>query len=146
MALLSWYSSSTDQTSSSSSSHSIVRPRKTASGNPCKHLSAIQRSNQKLWPFWADTQGCRPDILGTEQWFHSLPKKNSLWKPCKILSAIQQSDQTLLTFLSQYSILADKTYPSPSSHSIATPRKTPSRNPSKNLTAIQRSDQKLWLF
>jgi len=29
---------------------------KTAFGNPYKRLSAIQRSNQKLWPFWADTQ------------------------------------------------------------------------------------------
>jgi hypothetical protein len=40
-------------------------------------------------------------------------------------------------------MLADKTYWSPSSHSIATPRKTTSKNPSKNLSVIQRSDRKL---
>jgi hypothetical protein len=49
------YSSTGDQTSSSPSSHSFATPRKTAYGNPCKRLSAIQRSDQKLWCFWADT-------------------------------------------------------------------------------------------
>jgi len=29
---------------------------KTASRNPSKNLSAIQRLDQKLWPFWLDTE------------------------------------------------------------------------------------------
>jgi len=35
----------------SSSSDSTSTPRKTTSGNFCKNLRAIQRSDQKLWPF-----------------------------------------------------------------------------------------------
>jgi hypothetical protein len=30
---------------------STSTPRKTASGNSCKNLNAIQRSDRKLWPF-----------------------------------------------------------------------------------------------
>jgi hypothetical protein len=51
-----------------------------------------------------------------------------------------------MPLVSRYSMLADKMYPSPSSHSIATPMKTASRNPSKNLRAIELLDQTLWPF
>jgi hypothetical protein len=42
---------SSDETSDLPSSDSASSPRKTASGNSCKNLRAIQRSDQKLWPF-----------------------------------------------------------------------------------------------
>jgi hypothetical protein len=42
---------SRDKTSSSASGASSSTPRKTASGNYCKCLREIQRSDQKLWPF-----------------------------------------------------------------------------------------------
>ena len=42
-----------DHTSSSSSRDSIGTTRKTAVGNKCRTLSAIQRSDQNLWPFSA---------------------------------------------------------------------------------------------
>jgi hypothetical protein len=70
-----------DQTSSSLNNDFIAYPTKTASQNHCKNLSVIQSSDKMLWPFWADTQGCRRDILLTEQWFHSYPNEKSLWKP-----------------------------------------------------------------
>jgi len=40
-----------DKTSSLMSRDSIGTSRKTGSGNNCKTLRAIQRSDQKLWPF-----------------------------------------------------------------------------------------------
>jgi len=86
-----------DKTSFSLNSDSTATPMKTASGNRNKILRAIKRSNQKLWPFWADTQCWRPDILITQR-FHSLPNKNSLWKPYKNLSAIPRSDKKLWHF------------------------------------------------
>jgi hypothetical protein len=46
-------------TSSSTSRDSIGTTRKTASGNYCKTLRAIQRLNQKLWPFSAVIQVLR---------------------------------------------------------------------------------------
>ena len=36
-------------------SDSIATQRKSASGNSCKNLSAIQLWDQKLWPFWPVT-------------------------------------------------------------------------------------------
>jgi hypothetical protein len=39
---------SSDETSASPSSYSTSTTRKTTSGNSCKNLSAIQRSDQKL--------------------------------------------------------------------------------------------------
>jgi hypothetical protein len=53
--------------SSSTSRGFIGNTRKTASGNYCKSLSAIQRSDQKLWPFSAFTPVfARHDILFNE--------------------------------------------------------------------------------
>jgi hypothetical protein len=42
---------SSEETSASPSSDSASTARETASGNSCKNLRAIQRSNQKLRPF-----------------------------------------------------------------------------------------------
>ena len=56
MAILTCYSSLDDQTSSSPSCDSIATPRKTASGNSGKTLSAIQWFDKKLWPFWPVTK------------------------------------------------------------------------------------------
>jgi hypothetical protein len=41
----------------SPSSDSKATIRKTASGNSCKNLNAIQRLDKTLWPFWHVTQG-----------------------------------------------------------------------------------------
>jgi hypothetical protein len=57
MAILKRYSSLADHTSSSPSSDSKATIRKTASGNSCKNLNAIQQLDQKLSPFWPVTQG-----------------------------------------------------------------------------------------
>jgi hypothetical protein len=51
MAILTRYSSLTDETSSLPSSDSIVILRKSASENSCKNLSTIQRLDQRLWLF-----------------------------------------------------------------------------------------------
>jgi hypothetical protein len=56
MAFLTRYSSLGDKTSSSPNWDSISTPRKIASGNSCKNLSAIQWSDRKLWPFWPVSQ------------------------------------------------------------------------------------------
>jgi hypothetical protein len=51
MALLNGFLVAGDDTSASPSSDSTSTPRKTASGNSCKILREIQRSDQKLWLF-----------------------------------------------------------------------------------------------
>ena len=56
MAILTLYSRLADQSSSSPSSDSINTSRKMTYGNSCKKKSAIQRSEQKLWPFLLVTQ------------------------------------------------------------------------------------------
>jgi hypothetical protein len=135
MAFLSRYWSSTDQTSSSPSSHSISTPRETASGNPYKNLSVIQRSYKMLWPFWADTQGCRPDILLTEQ----LPqRKQPLETTVKICARSNGQIKSYGHFESMLKV-GDQTSLS-LSDSMAYLMKTASGNPCKNLSAIQRSD------
>ena len=53
MALFSCYSGLEQQDLFSAIKDSMGNTRKTASGNYCKTLSAIQRSDQKLWPFSA---------------------------------------------------------------------------------------------
>jgi hypothetical protein len=50
-SILTSYSSLAEETSSSPSSESKATVRKLASGNACKNLSAIQRSDQKFWLF-----------------------------------------------------------------------------------------------
>jgi hypothetical protein len=46
---------SSDATSTYPIFDSTSTPRKTASGTSCKDLRAIQRSDQKLWPFQTRT-------------------------------------------------------------------------------------------
>jgi len=62
---------SSRQTSCSLSSDSKATIRKTASGNSCKKLNAIQRLDKTLWPFWQVTQGwpTRPPrhLLGNQK-------------------------------------------------------------------------------
>jgi hypothetical protein len=118
-----------------------------SSGNYCKTLSAIQRSDQKLWPFsvvipvWRDktSSSASRESIGTS-W------KTGSGNYCKTLSAIQLSDQKLWPFSAVIPVWRYKTSSSPSRHSIGTSRNTGSGNYCKTLSAIQRSDQKLWPF
>jgi hypothetical protein len=166
MTLFSRYSCSINQTSSSPNRHFVYTPRKTVSGNLCKNLSTIQQSDQKLWPFSADTlvrsnrhPRHRVGILYIPQGKQSLETPIKIWArsnsriksygPCEpILNAGRQDVPTVgskvMALLSQYSSSSDHTSSSPSSHSIATPRKTASGNPGKTLNVIQRSDKMLW--
>ena len=72
-----------------------------------------------------------------------IPKNSASGNSCKTFCAIQRSDQK---FISRYSSPTDKTYSSPSSNSIASPRKTASGNSCKHFCTIQQSDQNLWPF
>jgi len=51
MAISNRYSRPAHQTSASPTSDSTSTRKKKASGNSCKNFRAIQRSDQKLWPF-----------------------------------------------------------------------------------------------
>jgi hypothetical protein len=88
-----------DQTSSSPSIHSSSTPWKRASGNSSKSLTAIQRSDQKLWPFptvtqaWCDQTSSSPSIDSS-----STPSKSASGNFNKSLAAIQRSDQKLWPF------------------------------------------------
>jgi len=130
--------------------HQVVclgNSRKTGSGNYCKTLNAIQRWDQKLWPFsavipvWQDktSSSSSRDSKGTS-------RKSASENYCKSLSAIQRSDQKFWPFSAVIPVWQDKTSSSPSKDSKGTSRKTSSGNYCKTLSAIQRSDQKLWPF
>jgi hypothetical protein len=88
-----------NHTSSSMSRDSIVNTRKTASRNYCKTLSAIQRSDQKLWTFsafitvWRDktSSSMSRDSTGNT-------RKTASGNYYKTLSAIKRSDQKLWPF------------------------------------------------
>jgi len=88
-----------DQTSSSSSIDSSSIAWKSSSGNSCKSLIAIQRSDRKLWPFrtvhqgWLDETSSSPSIDPS-----STAWKNSSGNSCKSLIAIQRSDRKLWHF------------------------------------------------
>jgi len=85
-----------DKTSSSTSRDSIGSTRKQASGNYCKYLRSIQRSDQKLWPFSdvipvsrdKTSSSTSRDSIGTS-------RKMSSGNYCQTLSASQRSDQKL---------------------------------------------------
>jgi hypothetical protein len=97
MAILSRYSSSTDQTSSSPSSHSISNPGKIASRNRSKNLSTSNGRIKSYGPF-------EPILKVGDQTSSSLsdciayPTKTASGNPCKNLSAIPLSDQKLWPF------------------------------------------------
>ena len=146
MTLLTSYSRLADQTSSTSSRESKATLRKTASRNSCIHFSAIQRSYQKLWPFWPISE-----VLPTGPSSHrvAIPLQPQWKQPPKTLLKFER-DQTVgskfMALLRRYTSLADQTSSSPSSDSKATIRKTASGNSSKNLNAIQRWDKTLGHF
>jgi hypothetical protein len=108
---------------------SICNTRKMASGNFCETLSAIQRSDQKLWPFtvvipvWHDktsSSTSRDSITNT--------RKTASGNYCKTLSAIQRSDQKLWPFLAVFPVWHDKTSSSTNWDSIGHTRETVSGN------------------
>jgi hypothetical protein len=116
-------------TSSSTSRASIGTTRKTASGNYCETVSAIQRSDQMLWPFspvipvWlhkASSSTSRDSIGNT--------RKTASGNYCKTLSAIHRSDQKLWPFSAFIPVSRDKTTSSTSRDSIGNTRETVSVN------------------
>jgi hypothetical protein len=68
-----------DDTSASPSSDSTSTPRKTTSGNSCKILREIQRSDQKLWQFQTGTR-----VVGDDT--SSSPSSDSTSNPWKTAS------------------------------------------------------------
>jgi len=125
-----------NQTSSLLSMDSIGTPRKRASRNSCKNVSAIQRPDQKLWlfqllfysgttrpplqrrviPLVTKVMACLncysglacQDYLFNEQGFHRFYNETASENNCKTLSVIQRLDQKskVNACFSSYSILA----------------------------------------
>jgi len=132
------------KTYSSTSRDSVGTSRKTVFGNYCKTLSAIQRSDRKLWPFSAVIPVWRGKTnSSTSSDSIRTSRKTGSGNYCKPLSTIQRSDQKLWPFSAVIPVWRGKTNSSTSSDSIRTSRKTGSGNYCKTLSAIQRSDQKL---
>ena len=144
MVFLSRYSGLAPRDLLSPSSDSMDPFRKTTFKNSCKNLSAIQRSDQLLWPFWAITL-VSPNQIPPWPSIDSIsnPRKIAFGNSYKNLSMIQRLDQKLWLFWVVTLVWLDKTSPSSSIDSIATPRKTTFINSCKNLSVIQRSDKKL---
>jgi len=107
----------------------IGSTRKTASGNYCKTWSAIQRSDQNLWPFsafipaWRDmtSSSTSRDSIGTT-------RTTASGNYCETVSAIQRSDQMLWPFSPVIPAWLHKASSSTSRDSISTTRKTASEN------------------
>jgi hypothetical protein len=99
MAISNCYSSLGDQTSSSPSIDSSSTPCQRTSGNSSNSLTAIQRSEQKLWPFRTVTQAwCVQTPSSTSIDSSSTPRKRASGNCNKSLPAIQRSDQKLWPF------------------------------------------------
>jgi len=116
-------------TSSSTSRASICTTSKTASGNYCETLSAIQRSDQMLWPFspviqvWhhkASSSTIRDSISNT--------RKSASRNYCKTWSAIQRSDKKIWPFSPVIPVWLHKASSSTIRDSISNTRKTASGN------------------
>jgi hypothetical protein len=129
MALFSFYSGLERHDIISTSRDSIGTTRKTASGNYCETVSAIQRSDQMLSPFspvipvWlckASSSTTR-DSIGTT-------RKTASGNYCETLSAIQRSDQMLSPFSPVILVWLHKASSSTSRDSIGITRKTASGN------------------
>ena len=110
--------------------------------NSSKSLVAIQRSDQKLWPFrtvtraWRDQTSSSPRIHSSStQW------KSASGNSSTSLTAIQRSYQKLWPFRTVTLAWRDQTSSSPHIHSSSTQWKRASGNSSTSLTAIQRSAQ-----
>jgi hypothetical protein len=101
--------------------------RKSSSRNYCKTLSAIQWSDQKLWPFSA-VIAVRRDKTSSSTSRDSIcnTRKTAFRNYCKTLSAIQRSDQKLWPFSAVIPVRRDKTCSSTSRDSIGNTRKTTS--------------------
>jgi hypothetical protein len=107
-----------DETPASPSSDSTFTPRKTDSGTSCKNLTAIQRSDQKLWPFRTGTLVSTVETSASPSSDSTYtPRKTASGNSCKNLRAIQRSDQKLLPFRTGTLVLSDETSASPSSAS-----------------------------
>ena len=110
-------------------------------------MRAIQRSDQKLWPFRTGTLVSSDDTSASPSSNStSTPRKRTSGNSCKHLRAIQRSDQKLWPFRTSTLVGSDETSGTPRSDSTSTPRKTASGNSCENFRVIQRSDQKLWPF
>jgi len=146
MTLLTSYSRLADQTSSSSSRESKATLWKTASRNSCTQFSAIQRSYQKLGPFWPVSE-----VLPTRPSRHrvAIPQQPQWKQPPKTLVKIWAWSNRRIKIYGSFETLHKSSRPdliSPSSDSKATTRKTASGNSCKNLNAIQWLDKTLWPF
>jgi len=126
-----------NRTSKAPSRESIATLRETASRNSCTNLSAFQRSDQKLWPFWVVTQvwPSRPPrqwvaIPKQPQGKHPSKTHANIWAPCNC--RIQSYGH-----FDRYSSLAKQTSSSSSCHSIAIPREMAYGNSCNNLSTIQ---------
>ena len=113
-------------TSSSTSRDSIGNTRKTASGNYCETLNAIEQSDQMLSPFspvipvwiYKASSSTSWDSIGTT-------RKTASGNYCKTLSAIQRSDQNLRPFSAFIPVWRDMTSTSTSRDSIGIQGKRP---------------------
>ena len=110
MAISNRYSSFRDQTSSSQSVDSSSTPCQRTSGNSSNSLTAIQRSDQKLWSFrtviqaWRDNTSSSPSIHSS-----STPWKRASGNSSKSLTAIQRSHQKLRPFRTVIQAWRDQT-------------------------------------
>jgi hypothetical protein len=129
MALFIFYSAWRDMTSSSTSRDSMGTTRKTASGNNCETVSAIQRSYQMLFlfspviPVWLHKASSKTsrDSIGTT-------RKTASGNYCETVSAIQRSDQMLSPFSPVIPVWLHKASSSMSRDCIGTIRKMASGN------------------
>jgi hypothetical protein len=127
MALSNRYSGLERRAFGSRSSDSTSTPRKTASGNSCKNLREIQRSDQKLWPFRTGTLVRRdePFTLPSSD-SKSTPRKTASGNSCKTSWPIQRWDQKLWPFRTGTLVWHDETFASSRIDSTSSPRKTAS--------------------
>jgi hypothetical protein len=124
MAISNRYSSLGDQTSSSPSIDSSSTPCKRASGSSSKSLTAIQRLDQKLWPFrtvtqaWSDQTSSSYSVDSS-----STPCKRASENSSKSLTAIQRSDQKLWPFRTVTQAWATR----PHHHRVSIPHPLPAK-------------------
>jgi hypothetical protein len=142
MALSNGYSGRGGRYLRVTSSDSTSTPRKTASGNSCKILREMQRSDQKLWPFRMGTLVAGDDTSASPRSDStSTPRKTASGNSCKILREIQRSDQKLWPFQTGTLERGNDSSASPSSDSTSNPWKTASGNSCKILREIQRRNK-----
>jgi hypothetical protein len=109
MALFSCYSGLVRQDVLFVQVDSIGTSRNTGSGNCCKTVRAIQRSDQKLWPIsavisiWGDktSSSTSRHSIGTS-------RKTAFENYSRTLSAIQRSDQKFWPFSAVFPVWRDQ--------------------------------------